>query len=58
MFKMANILDLAGNPRDVVIADKGDWNKRTRWQEILDAEGISEDEAVADFKQSRIKQKR
>jgi PHD/YefM family antitoxin component YafN of YafNO toxin-antitoxin module len=30
----------------------------TRWQEILDAEGISEDEAVADFKEWRSKQKR
>ena len=30
----------------------------TRWQEILDAEGITEDEAVADFKQSRTRQKR
>lgn len=30
----------------------------TRWKEILDAEGISEDEAVADFKQWRAKQKR
>lgn len=30
----------------------------TRWQEILDAEGISEEEAVADFKQWRAKQKR
>lgn len=30
----------------------------TRWQEILDAEGISEDEAVADFKQWRGIQKR
>jgi PHD/YefM family antitoxin component YafN of YafNO toxin-antitoxin module len=29
-----------------------------RWQEILDAEGISEDEAVADFKRWRAKQKR
>ena len=29
-----------------------------RWQEILDSEGISEDEAVADFKQWRSKQKR
>jgi PHD/YefM family antitoxin component YafN of YafNO toxin-antitoxin module len=29
-----------------------------RWQEILDAEGISEDEAVADFKQWRSNQKR
>ncbi|QNI35797.1 prevent-host-death protein [Edaphobacter albus] len=30
----------------------------TRWQEILDAEGISEEEAVADFKHWRAKQKR
>lgn len=30
----------------------------TRWQEILDAEGISEDEAVVDFKQWRGIQKR
>ena len=30
----------------------------TRWQTILDAEGISEDEAVADFKQWRGKQTR
>jgi PHD/YefM family antitoxin component YafN of YafNO toxin-antitoxin module len=30
----------------------------TRWQEILDAEGIFEDEAVADFKRWRSKQKR
>jgi PHD/YefM family antitoxin component YafN of YafNO toxin-antitoxin module len=29
-----------------------------RWQEILDAEGISEEEAVADFKRWRAKQKR
>ncbi len=29
-----------------------------RWQEILDAEGIAEDEIVADFKQWRAKQKR
>jgi len=29
-----------------------------RWQEILDSEGISEDEAVADFKQWRSKRKR
>ena len=29
-----------------------------RWQEILDAEGISEDEAIADFKQWRATQKR
>lgn len=30
----------------------------TRWQEILDAEGIKEDEAVTDFTQWRSKQKR
>jgi hypothetical protein len=30
----------------------------TRWQEVLDAEGISTDEAVAGFKQWRTKQKR
>jgi antitoxin (DNA-binding transcriptional repressor) of toxin-antitoxin stability system len=30
----------------------------TRWQEILDAEGISEDEAVANFKQWRTTRKR
>ncbi len=30
----------------------------TRWQEVLDAEGISEDEAVAGFNQWRSKQKR
>jgi PHD/YefM family antitoxin component YafN of YafNO toxin-antitoxin module len=30
----------------------------TRWQEILDAEGISEEEAVAGFKEWRSKQKR
>ena len=30
----------------------------TRWQEILDREGISEDETVTDFKQWRSKQKR
>jgi len=30
----------------------------TRWQEILDAEGISEEEAVAGFKEWRNKQKR
>ena len=30
----------------------------TRWQEVLAAEGISEDEAVADFKQWRTRQKR
>ena len=30
----------------------------TRWQTILDTEGISEDEAVADFKQWRGKQTR
>jgi PHD/YefM family antitoxin component YafN of YafNO toxin-antitoxin module len=29
-----------------------------RWQEILDAEGISEEVAVADFKRWRAKQKR
>ncbi len=29
-----------------------------RWQEILDAEGIAEDEIVTDFKQWRAKQKR
>jgi PHD/YefM family antitoxin component YafN of YafNO toxin-antitoxin module len=29
-----------------------------RWQEILDAEGISEEEAVADFKRWGAKQKR
>ena len=29
----------------------------TRWQEILDNEGISEDDAVADFKQWRARQK-
>ncbi len=28
------------------------------WQEILDAEGISEDEILADFKKWRAKQKR
>jgi hypothetical protein len=26
-----------------------------RWQEILDAGGISEDEVIADFKQARTK---
>jgi PHD/YefM family antitoxin component YafN of YafNO toxin-antitoxin module len=30
----------------------------SRWQEILDAEGISEQEALADFKQWRAKRKR
>jgi PHD/YefM family antitoxin component YafN of YafNO toxin-antitoxin module len=30
----------------------------TRWQEVLDAEGIFEDEVVAGFKQWRTKQKR
>ena len=30
----------------------------TRWQEVLDAEGVSEDEAVAGFKQWRRTQKR
>jgi len=30
----------------------------TRWQEILNAEGISEEEAVAGFKEWRSKQKR
>jgi PHD/YefM family antitoxin component YafN of YafNO toxin-antitoxin module len=30
----------------------------TRWQEILDAEGISEEEAVAGFKEWRSKRKR
>jgi PHD/YefM family antitoxin component YafN of YafNO toxin-antitoxin module len=30
----------------------------TRWQEILDAEGISEEEAVAGFKQWRAKRAR
>ena len=29
-----------------------------RWQEILSAEGISEDEILADFKKWRAKQKR
>jgi PHD/YefM family antitoxin component YafN of YafNO toxin-antitoxin module len=29
-----------------------------RWQKILDAEGVSEDEAIADFKQWRATQKR
>jgi PHD/YefM family antitoxin component YafN of YafNO toxin-antitoxin module len=29
-----------------------------RWQEVLDAEGISEEEAVADFKRWRVEQKR
>lgn len=29
-----------------------------RWQEVLDAEGISEEEAVADFKRWRAEQKR
>ena len=29
-----------------------------RWQEILDAEGITEEEAVADFKRWRAAQKR
>ena len=29
-----------------------------RWQEVLDAEGISEEEAVAEFKQWRAKQAR
>jgi PHD/YefM family antitoxin component YafN of YafNO toxin-antitoxin module len=29
-----------------------------RWQEILDAEGVSEEEAVADFKHWRAEQKR
>lgn len=29
-----------------------------RWQEIIDSEGISEDETVADFKQWRSKRKR
>ncbi|MGA7157724.1 MAG: prevent-host-death protein [Acidobacteriaceae bacterium] len=29
----------------------------TRWQEVLDAEGISEDQVVAGFKQWRNKQK-
>jgi PHD/YefM family antitoxin component YafN of YafNO toxin-antitoxin module len=30
----------------------------TRWQEVLAAEGISEEEAVAGFKQWRTRQKR
>jgi PHD/YefM family antitoxin component YafN of YafNO toxin-antitoxin module len=30
----------------------------TRWQEVLDAEGISEDEAVSGFKKWRTGQKR
>lgn len=30
----------------------------TRWQEILDSEGISEEEVAADFKRWRAKQKR
>jgi PHD/YefM family antitoxin component YafN of YafNO toxin-antitoxin module len=30
----------------------------TRWQEVLDAEGLSEDEAVAGFKKWRSTQKR
>lgn len=30
----------------------------THWQKVLDTEGISEDEVVADFKQWRSKQKR
>lgn len=30
----------------------------THWQKILDTEGISEDEVVADFKQWRSKRKR
>jgi PHD/YefM family antitoxin component YafN of YafNO toxin-antitoxin module len=29
-----------------------------RWQEVLDAEGISKEEAVADFKRWRVEQKR
>ena len=29
-----------------------------RWQEVLDSEGISEEEAVASFKHGRAKQKR
>jgi PHD/YefM family antitoxin component YafN of YafNO toxin-antitoxin module len=29
-----------------------------RWQEILDAEGVSEEETVADFKRWRAEQKR
>lgn len=29
-----------------------------RWQEILDAEGMSDDEAVADFKRWRAQQRR
>jgi PHD/YefM family antitoxin component YafN of YafNO toxin-antitoxin module len=29
-----------------------------RWQEVLHAEGISEEEAVADFKRWRVEQKR
>lgn len=29
-----------------------------RWQEVLDASGISEDEVLADFKSTRTKQKR
>jgi PHD/YefM family antitoxin component YafN of YafNO toxin-antitoxin module len=30
----------------------------TRWQEVLDGEGISEEEAVAGFKEWRTRQKR
>lgn len=30
----------------------------THWQKVLDAEGISEDEAVASFKEWRTRQKR
>ena len=30
----------------------------TRWQEILDSEGVSDDEAVADFREWRTRQKR
>jgi hypothetical protein len=29
-----------------------------RWQEVLDSKGISEEEAVTDFKRLRAKQKR
>ena len=40
-------------------ADRGALREAaTRWQEVLDAEGISEDEAVVGFKKWRAGQKR
>lgn len=41
------------------VADKAAFKEAaTRWQEILEAEGVSEDETVADFKKWRSKQTR